>query len=677
MDPVTPPSPKDAVQIRVASPEMASRMLSGHSLPPAEDLQAIPSRIAPRSLRSHYFGIFDIYSVAGAPQAASEVVNQYLNRWARGYLIRVWDDGLAIGQPKLSRIARQGEVDYSSLWTPPEKNKRPIEAFALEHTDREETGRRWRTEVVIIPMERGVRLYVGVHHGLRVDYIGGEPRPPDPSMPAFVRGLINEPDLECLTNGVRVSAKPLSVKDSSESGDFFARYLANEKRSLPVILVNPLEFTDRQRFTLDPYRLAQSIVGAGTVVVPSVALRRTGPFLRAVEERLSHGYTSGLSDGGIRVYLPLVDPSNPKDAFRHRYFKPQDEPAVESIIRESLFRCGQSEVAKRGDTSTFDEAFELCEEIRERAKWRSTLESIESVTKNSREHVESTQAALQVSNLSAEALMQENGALRQENGRLQNLIADLQPKIVALQEQAAGIAGEKRSIKMLREELAAAEELMESLDFRARKVQEQLEAEEQLRHQAESKAAALREALDAKEVGDEGRRELRIPLMLPKNPVEVVKYLQKMLKPRVVILDNALNSAKELSPELSAETWRYLVALHQELWPLHFNDSEMSELADEESTRVRIHKIPARFMAATSIDYVLNESSTTQKQDKFMRLRRAIVDGVEHDFTPHLRGGSHPDFLRIHFTVDDRKKRILVWHVGGHLDTEGTRRRGY
>jgi hypothetical protein len=33
--------------------------------------------------------------------------------------------------------------------------------------------------------------------------------------------------------------------------------------------------------------------------------------------------------------------------------------------------------------------------------------------------------------------------------------------------------------------------------------------------------------------------------------------------------------------------------------------------------------------------------------------------------------------LRVHFAVDNQNKRILVWHVGGHLDTAGTRRLGY
>lgn len=250
-----------------------------------------------------------------------------------------------------------------------------------------------------------------------------------------------------------------------------------------------------------------------------------------------------------------------------------------------------------------------------------------------------------------------------------SIVGELQRELNALRHASAELATTKARLATQADELATAENLLNIATEQIEDLQEDLEQEKATRHAAEHRAHSLKQLLDDRSAGGAADEELQIPLELPATPYETISFLKKALMRRVVILDNAVQSTKDLPDFRTSDVWNCLLQLHQTLWPLHFDDT------DSGSPAIESNKIPAQFYQKTGIQYAVHESSMTKQDKDLMRLRQAEVDGEVFDFSPHLKVGSKPsDLLRIHFAIDQTRRRILVWHCGGHLETAGTRR---
>lgn len=641
--------------------------LSG-ALPTGTDsIRVLPSRISPVSLRCHYFGIFDVSLREGASTDSHAILRGSLDQWIARFFEGGTPPTTSFEGSKVSLMASRNDVDFSALRVAAAHGEPALESFALEHLDQNVTGRRWRTEIVMTATPSGMRLHVGLYHGLRIDYVGSFPEEPSPSVPNFVRALLEDPKVECRANRLRIYSKPIYVNDDQSSGELLAKLISDPKRTQPVILINLPEGVGHGGFLINPLELARDCVGAATVIVPLTHLLKEGPVLRTLASKLTPRHIEGLRGGGLRVYLPHVDLSNPRDYLRHRYFYPTADTSQVKGLRDSLFRHVLSGAQGRGEVCSFAQSLVRCARADEDARWRLLAEEILAATQNVSSSDGSPAGVSSVVGSNRAPGPAEGAQVppHQDVAHLQSLLSRIQPGVEALRVENAELRLQVRTLEERSGAASAAEELLYEVSERA-------DDEARRRHEAERKAEALRQKLEAKEVGDGSKRKLRVPAELPKTPSEVVEHLREELKPRIVILEKATRSAKELPSSLTEETWRFLVALHQQLWPLHFGENTPG--ADAGLAEGRTQKIPAIFTEKTGIEYTVNESSMTQKDEKLMRARRAVVDGVEFEFAAHLKGGGHPHFLRIHLAIDEDKQRILVWHVGGHLDTAGTRR---
>jgi len=81
------------------------------------------------------------------------------------------------------------------------------------------------------------------------------------------------------------------------------------------------------------------------------------------------------------------------------------------------------------------------------------------------------------------------------------------------------------------------------------------------------------------------------------------------------------------------------------------------------------------FREKTGFDLGMSEGRSTKRDKKFMKLRQDVCEGRTVEIIPHIKVGSkEPRLLRVHFFVDNDKKRIVIGHCGGHLDNFSTRR---
>lgn len=525
-----------------------------------------------------------------------------------------------------------------------------VHAFALEHTDSYNLGRRWRTEIVLKELpNKHVKAYIGVHHGIRPSYFGPAPEAPSPSTPTVVRRLIEDPKLECYYDVLKSFDAPLNVNDTPEHGKLFAKLLLHEGRMTPVVLMNRLSDATKEGFAWDPFSLTRACFGSGTIIVPSSSLKRHGPFLTALSESLGPQgelYVAGLTNGGVRVFQPRLNPEAFGDSKRHRYFHHSSGPEVPLWIQAGLRSTLRASLDEQGEISSFDGVLDAITRDAESVRWEELRARV-------------SQA------ISPEVAM----AAEQERENLLNLVTTLQQEVLTLRGEVRDLATTRAKVEKLGEDLAAAEQLLDAASERADTLEQNLEETRAAKFEVDQQMVVYQQLLESKNEADVARKKLLIPLTLPSEPHEAVSFLQSALAPRVVILDNAVNSSHDIPQSRLYQTWESLVQLHEILWPLHFGES------GEEAQGTKVQTIPTKFYAQTGIEYTINESSMTNKDKSLMRQRRAIIDGKEFDFSAHLKiGNKEKDAVRIHIAVDDVKKRILVWHCGGHLDTAGTRR---
>ncbi len=646
MEPARPPrSPEPSQSDSASVPRLPV-------VPPLGDPQPVPSLIPSQSSHCHFLGSLNIASYSEAQTSALAMTFGHVSQWLGRFFppqARLSIDPLKLQE---SGTSRNGDIHLSTLFhrpCHPEKGETPIHALALEHTDRHLTERRWRTEIVIRELPNSqVKLYIGVYHGLRTGFIGEPPAAPAPSTPTLVHDIVRSSGVRCFYDIVKSVETPLQVHDTQQQGELFAQLLLHSQRLNPIVLMNLKHNPEGYQFAWDPYALTRACFGCGTVVVPSSPLRVDGPFLSTLAEKLGpHGYrfVAGLQHGGVRVFQPNISTSHSGDYTRHRYFHHSQGPEVPRWIQEGLRHTLRASLDAKSEVFTFDGVQRVIARSIETARWNELQERVKV------------------------AIAPEQGvAIETERDNLRNLVVALQHEVTKRQEESNEIPSLRTKYIQAEEERAVAQELLDAAATQINGLQAELEEARESRFKAERECAVYQQLLASKNEADTSRKVLAIPSKLPNEPHEVVEILQKQLAPRVIILDTALASSHEIPLSRLHDTWECLVALHEVLWPLHFDDADV---VDEER---KVHRIPAQFSARTGIDYSVNESAMTNRDSNLMRQRRITVDGRAYDFSAHLKvGNKAKDALRIHFAVDEDKKRILVWHCGEHLDTAGTR----
>lgn len=83
-----------------------------------------------------------------------------------------------------------------------------------------------------------------------------------------------------------------------------------------------------------------------------------------------------------------------------------------------------------------------------------------------------------------------------------------------------------------------------------------------------------------------------------------------------------------------------------------------------------------QFKDQTGFDLVMTESRGTKKDKALVRDRVITFEGDQYTMLKHVKFGNHKSSLfRVYFDLDPNKKRIIVGHVGNHLDVMSSRKR--
>lgn len=151
---------------------------------------------------------------------------------------------------------------------------------------------------------------------------------------------------------------------------------------------------------------------------------------------------------------------------------------------------------------------------------------------------------------------------------------------------------------------------------------------------------------------------------IPRDLADLLKLARSIWPDRIVVLPEAMDSAKSYDGNL-AEEWDIVRGAATELYGLLFEDDGCEgQVADE-------------FQRRTGYELTFSESSATRARVDLMKMRERSYRGRTVDISAHIKGRSQKNSFRLHFYIDRENELIVIGHVGCHMKTAGSQRRGF
>lgn len=161
----------------------------------------------------------------------------------------------------------------------------------------------------------------------------------------------------------------------------------------------------------------------------------------------------------------------------------------------------------------------------------------------------------------------------------------------------------------------------------------------------QSEARGIKQSLEAIRGIDE----------LPQSPTDVALFFKNVFQDKLDFTERGMKSLEDCTTRTDI-VWQCLYAMASTLTDIYRNGT-----AD----------IEAAFRTKTGWDMARGEGTQTRKDKDLMNLRKDTYQGREILIEPHVRNGtreSSPDFIRIYFCFDKETQKIVIGHVGSHLE---------
>ena len=141
----------------------------------------------------------------------------------------------------------------------------------------------------------------------------------------------------------------------------------------------------------------------------------------------------------------------------------------------------------------------------------------------------------------------------------------------------------------------------------------------------------------------------------PQSPSEIADFFRKVFQEKLDFTERGLRSLQTCETRADI-LWGCFYSIATTLRDLYKDGTPNIEQA---------------FQTATGWNMARGEGTQTRKDNKLMNLRKDVYEGREILIEPHVRNGnreSAPDFVRIYFCYDNVTQKIIIGHVGKHLD---------
>lgn len=447
----------------------------------------------------------------------------------------------------------------------------------------------------------------------------GYQRSPLPSVPRVVRDILADGGLDVRIGTSRVSAEEIYLDADTLRGDFMPS-LTDRARCLPIVLMTTDE--DGKTPVWDATELASKLVGMATVYVIDM---RDGSLVQAFRDLLPDRTPAGryrIGRSAVMVYRPGIDLSTEESLSactlftRHRIerYAARGRDGFINVLMRGL---GRGIDARPGDVAGIGDVLWLRSHA-ESERQRERIERLRSRAKAAAEPVADIDGLrAEIARLRSDAEAWEEIATDQDR-----CYSDATAKVDELTRTVQRLESEKRALERKAAQCAAPSE--------------------------DDGAARVAECLQA----------------IPRDLADLLKLARSIWPDRIVVLPEAMDSAKSYDGNL-AEEWEIVRGAATALYGLLFEDDGCEgQVADE-------------FQRRTGYELTFSESSATRARVDLMKMRERSYGGCTVDISAHIKGRSQKNSFRLHFYIDRENELIVIGHAGCHMKTAGSHRRGF
>lgn len=417
----------------------------------------------------------------------------------------------------------------------------------------------------------------------------------------------------------RVSVEEIYLDADTLKRDFMPS-LTDRARCLPIVLMTTDD--DGKTPVWDATELASKLVGMATVYVIDM---RDGALVQAFRDLLPDRTPAGryrIGRSAVMVYRPGIDLSGEESLSactlftRHRIER-YAAGGRDGFINVLMQGLGRGIDARPGDVAGIGDVLWLRSRV-ESERQGERIERLRSRAKAAAEPVADIDGLrAEIARLRSDAEAWEEIATDQERS-----YSDATAKVDELTRTVQRLEGEKRALERKEAQCAAPSE--------------------------DDGAARVAECLQS----------------IPRDLTDLLKLARSIWPNRIVVLPEAMDSAKSYDGNL-AEEWDIVRGAATALYGLLFEDDGCEgQVADE-------------FQRRTGYELTFSESSATRARVDLMKMRERSYCGRTVDISAHIKGRSQKNSFRLHFYIDRENELIVIGHAGCHMKTAGSQRRGF
>lgn len=504
-------------------------------------------------------------------------------------------------------------------------------AFELDEPDSSWKFRRWHTCVGISRSDDGSSAAVNIRNSYYMlqSYFGGVQLANVYSIPGIAQALIKRRGLDVRCGNTRVEVDPVWV-DAKSFGRVAAQ-LRDPGRDLALIFV----VTDESGVSpIDNIEdLAKAVMGMANVYILDGSNKELmeGPVARTFRYKTA-SYRFRLNPDMVRIYPPGVDIDKREDSPKSRFYLGRDIRSLKYRDQYELFReinraiCsmtarGADDIVDLDDIARRDAALRF-RTLALRAV--DLKEKLDRTRKQRDEHVRAKTDSREIEYLNVEV------------ERLQAQVEEWQQLADSYAEQVETLAQEVSDCKAALTALHIENDALRS-------------------HLTKKGATQAPTCMSVATIDH-----------VPTSLEELVELMEESWPERVVVLDDARKSAERFRFAELDEAWAILKSIPTVLWDMHFNGAGSSDIEEEYLHRTGYH------LART-------ETGNTKDNPTFMKQRTHRYGDEDVLMLSHIKGRSKDPkrAFRVYYYADHERNVIVIGHCGGHLDTDGTRRRGF
>ena len=548
----------------------------------------------------HYRARFEVAAADGAD--AAEAVKEIVMGWLHAKGLDVPEGAADIAVPAGWTAADEPDAAKAVRFLGLSGAQGAAWAVEADELDGEFSRRRWHTRIGLAPAgDGGCILNVQVSYYAANGFFGYQ-RNPLPSVPRVVRDILANGKLDVRIGASRVSVEEIYLDADALKRDFMPS-LTDRARCLPIVLMTTDD--DGKTPVWDATELASKLVGMATVYVIDM---RDGVLVQAFRDLLPDRTPAGryrIGRSAVMVYRPGIDLSTEDSLsactlFTRHRVERYAAGGRDGFINVLMQGLGRSIDSRPGDVAGIGDVL-----------WLRSCEESE----RQGERIERLRA--EIARLRSDAEAWEEIATDQERS-----YSDATAKVDELTRTVQRLEGEKRALERKAAQCAAPSD--------------------------DDGAARVAECLQS----------------IPRDLADLLKLARSIWPDRIVVLPEAMDSAKSYDGNL-AEEWDIVRGAATALYGLLFEDDGCEgRVADE-------------FQRRTGYELTFSESSATRARADLMKMRERSYGGRTVDISAHIKGRSQKNTFRLHFYIDRENELIVIGHAGCHMKTAGSHRRGF